>query len=83
MARLNIPLQWESRGSGIVEDAGIHVWSKDADICSYVMCHNAFTSDGFCVFPMIGWGKEYVVAGYASLFEGGGNFVYDLPTNSA
>jgi hypothetical protein len=79
-AAFNIPLAWETRSSGRVEDMAIHVWSNNADICCYVMCHNAYTSDGFYVYPNIGWGTEYVVAGYASLFEGGGTYVYDLPS---
>lgn len=79
-AVFNIPLAWETSSAGRVEDMGIHVWSNDADICCYVMSHNPYTSDGFYVYPLIGWGTEYVVAGYAALFEGFGSYVYDLPS---
>src|SRR5436190_10152588 len=57
-AVLNLPLTWEMQSSGKVENLGIHVWS-DRDIECHVMCHNAYTSDGFTVIPSIGWGKEY------------------------
>jgi hypothetical protein len=76
----NIPLAWEMTTSGVVEDKAIHVWSDDADIACAVMSHNAYTSDGMSIIPPIGWGDDYVVAGYAALFEGTGNYVYDLPS---
>ncbi len=79
-AVFNIPLAWEMLASGKVDDFGVHVWSNDADICAYVMSHNPYTSDGMYVIPVIGWGTEYVVAAYASLFEGFGSYVYDEPT---
>src|SRR5439155_1762638 len=68
------------QSSGIIEDKGVHVWSNDADICCYVMSHNPYTSDGYYVFPLIGWGTEYVACGYAALFEGFSNYVFDLPS---
>ena len=64
-----IPESWEMESSGIAEPKGIHVWSNDADLTVYVMSHNAYTSDGSYVFPTIGWGLDYVVAGYGSLYE--------------
>ncbi len=79
-AVFNIPLAWEMQSSGIADNFGIHVWSNDADISCYVMSHNPYTSDGMYVIPSIGWGTEYVVAGYASLFEGFGSYVYDQPS---
>lgn len=79
-AVFNIPLAWEVSSAGRVETMGVHVWSNDADIDCHVMSHNPYTSDGFTVIPVIGWGKEYVVAAYAALFEGFGSYVYDLPS---
>ncbi len=79
-AVFNIPLAWEQLASGHVDDFGVHVWSNDADISCYVMSHNPYTSDGMYVIPTIGWGKEYVVAAYAALYEGGGSYVYDEPS---
>ena len=64
-----IPEEWEMESSGVVEQKSIHVWSNDADLTVYDMSHNYATSDGSFIFPTIGWGTDYVVAGYASLFE--------------
>lgn len=75
----NIPLAFEMTSSGKVENLAIHVWSDSADIACSVMSHNPYTSDGMTLIPPIGWGKDYVVAGYASLFEGFGS-QYDLPS---
>ena len=60
---------WEMESSGYVEQKAVHVWSKDADLTCYVMSHNAYTSDGSYIIPTIGWGTDYVVAGYGSLYE--------------
>lgn len=76
----NIPLGWEVKSSGVVEDKAIRVWSDDADITAYLMSHNPYTSDGMYIVPTIGWGTDYVVAAYMSLFEGFGSFVYDYPS---
>ncbi len=75
-----VPLGWEMESSGIVEPKAIHVWSNTADLTVYVMSHNAYTSDGSYIVPTVGWGTDYVVAGYGALFEGFGSFVYDLPS---
>jgi hypothetical protein len=76
-----VPAFWEMESSGIVENQGIHVWSDDADLCVYFISHNEYTSDGSYVIPTIGWGTDYVVAAYASLYEGStGGYVYDLPS---
>lgn len=64
-----VPESWEMESSGIVEQKAIHVWSNDADLTVYVMSHNAYTSDGSYIIPTIGWGTDYVVAGYGSLYE--------------
>src|SRR5579872_1938240 len=72
----NAPRSWEIITSGYVEDNGVHVWSKDADLTVYFMSHNEYTSDGTYVIPTIGWGTDYVVAGFASLYEGSN----DLPS---
>jgi hypothetical protein len=78
-----IPLSWEVTSSGVVEDKGIRVWSNDADITAYMLSRNPATSDGMFVIPTIGWGTEYVVGAYGSLFDGYGNFVYDYPSEFA
>ena len=64
-----IPLEWEVTTSGIIENKVIHVWSVDADLSAYELSRNPFTADGMYLIPATGWGKEYVVAAYASLFE--------------
>lgn len=66
----DIPLSSEIRSSNKVEQKAIHVWSDDADLSVYLLSRNPATTDGMYVIPTIGWGKEYVVAAYASLFEG-------------
>jgi hypothetical protein len=75
-----IPELWEMESSGIVENKAIHVFSHDADLAVYDLSHNAYTSDGSYIIPTIGWGTDYVVAAYGSLYEGGGSYVYDLPS---
>ncbi len=75
-----IPEFWEVESSGIVENKAIHVYSNTADLCVYDMSHNPYTSDGSLIIPTIGWGTDYVVGAYGSLFEGFGTYVYDLPS---
>jgi len=70
------PEAWEIETSGDVEDNAVHIWSKDADLTVYFMSHNLATSDGAKIIPTIGWGTDYVVAGYEGLFEG----TYDYPS---
>lgn len=82
-AMFSMPLAWEMRRSGSVEDNVVHVWCDSADIACSVMSHIPYSSDGMTIIPSIGWGKEYVVAGYASLFEGFGHAVYDFPSEFA
>ncbi|HZK75354.1 MAG TPA: hypothetical protein VFD13_00450, partial [Candidatus Kapabacteria bacterium] len=64
------PFTWELGSSGYVEDNAIHVWSKDADLTVYFMSHITASTDGSFIIPTIGWGTNYVVAGYEALFEG-------------
>lgn len=80
VASFSIPLGWEVTTSGIVEDKAIRVWSNDADITAYLLSRNPATSDGMYIIPTIGWGTEYVVGAYGSLFEGFGSFVFDYPS---
>ncbi len=75
-----VPLAWEVTTSGVVQQKGIRVWSNNADLTAYLLSRNPATSDGMYIIPTIGWGKEYVVAGYESLYEGYGGFVYDYPS---
>ncbi|MDP4219629.1 MAG: hypothetical protein Q8896_04265 [Bacteroidota bacterium] len=75
-----VPLAWEVTTSGEVEQKAIRVWSNDADLTAYLLSRNPATSDGMYIIPTIGWGTEYVVAAYESLFEGYGSFVYDYPS---
>jgi len=64
------PESWEIETSGDIENNAVHVWSKDADLTVYFMSHNLATSDGTYIIPTIGWGTDYVVAGYEGLYEG-------------
>ena len=83
VATFKIPLAWEMTTSSIVEKKAIHVWSNDADVSAYLLSHNDYTSDGMFIIPTIGWGRDYVVAAYNALFEGGGSYVYDEPSEMA
>ncbi len=75
-----IPEFWEMESSGIAENKVIHVYSNTADLAVYDLSHNPYTSDGSYIIPTIGWGTDYVVAAYGSLFEGGGSYGFDLPS---
>ncbi len=83
ISSFKIPEFWEMESSGIVENKAIHVYSNTADLTVYDMSHNPYTSDGSYIIPTIGWGTDYVVAAYGSLFEGSGSYVYDLPSTLA
>ncbi len=83
ISSFKIPEFWEMESSGIVENKAIHVYSNTADLTVYDMSHNPYTSDGSYIIPTIGWGTDYVVAAYGSLFEGSGSYVYDLPSTMA
>jgi hypothetical protein len=63
---LRLPLAWEMTQSAVVEDKAIHVWSNDADFTISVLSRSPATADGLTVLPVSSWGKEYVVAAYAS-----------------
>jgi len=77
IATYDVPLSgWEMESSGEVQDNGVHVWSTNADLTVYFMSHNNQTSDGSYIIPTIGWGTDYVVAGFQALFEGSN----DLPS---
>ncbi|MFI5263142.1 MAG: IgGFc-binding protein [Candidatus Kapaibacterium sp.] len=76
----SVPLSWEVTTSGVVENKGIRVWSDDADLVVHLLSRNPATSDGMLIIPTTGWGKEYVVGAYGSLFQGYGSFVYDYPS---
>ena len=80
MLNFMVPLAWEVTSSGVVEPKGIRVWSNDADLTGYLLSRNPATSDGMFIIPTIGWGTEYVVGAYHSLYEGYGSFVYDYPS---
>ena len=75
-----VPEFWEMESSGIPENKAIHVYSNTADLTVYDMSHNDYTSDGSYIIPTIGWGVDYVVGAYASLFEGGAGYGFDLPS---
>ncbi|MEP7235154.1 MAG: IgGFc-binding protein, partial [Ignavibacteriota bacterium] len=74
-----VPLGWEVTSSGVVEPKAVRVWSNDADLTAYLLSRNPATSDGMLIIPTIGWGTEYVVAAYESLYEGYGT-TYDFPS---
>ncbi len=76
----NVPLAWEVTSSGVVEQKGIHVWSDDADLTAYLLSRNPSTSDGMLIIPTTGWGTEYVVGAYGSLWEGYGGGLIDFPS---
>ena len=76
ISAFKIPEFWEMESSGKAEDKAIHVWSNTANLIVYDMSHNDYTSDGSYIIPTIGWGTDYVVAAYGSLFDG----TYDLPS---
>ena len=65
----NIPLSTEMYSSGVVEQKVIHVWSNDADIAVYLLSRVAYSSGGMYVLPPTGWGKEYIVGAYESIFD--------------
>lgn len=73
----DVPLAWEMTQSGIVEDKAVHVWSQDADLYLSLLSRNPATSDGLTVIPTTAWGKEYVVAAFASYAYLPG---YELPS---
>ncbi len=64
-----LPESAEMESSGLVTDGAVHVWSTNADLTVYFMSHNEYTSDGSYIIPTIGWGTDYVVAGYGALLE--------------
>ncbi len=75
-----VPQAWEMESSCIVENKGIHVYSNDAELSVCFMSHQADLSEATNLIPTIGWGTDYVVAAFASLFEGSGTYVYDYPS---
>ena len=80
ISTFTVPEFWENESSGVIENKAVHVWSNTADLTVYDMSRNNATTDGSYIIPTIGWGTDYVVAAYGSLFEGGGTYVYDLPS---
>ncbi len=77
-----VPEFWEMESSGIVEPKAIHVYCTTADLSVYNLSHSAYGSEGEYVIPTIGWGTDYVVAAYESLYEGT-DFNYDFPSTMA
>ncbi len=80
ISSFKIPEAWEMESSGYVENKGIHVYSNDAELCVSFLSQQPNSGEGSYVIPTIGWGMDYVVAAYGSLFEGSGNSVYDYPS---
>ncbi|HEY3876001.1 MAG TPA: IgGFc-binding protein, partial [Candidatus Kapabacteria bacterium] len=78
-----LPEFTEMESSGQVESKAIHVWSNDADLVVYTMSHQNASTDGSHILPTIGWGTDYVVASYESLFSESGAFGVDLPGTMA
>ncbi|MFI5200898.1 MAG: IgGFc-binding protein [Candidatus Kapaibacterium sp.] len=80
-ASYSVPLSYEMNLSDTVENKAVHVWSNDAALFVDYLSEDLFSSEGTYVIPETGWGKEYVVASYASLFEGDNDTtVYDIPS---
>ncbi len=80
VSTFTVPESWEMESSGVPEDKAVHVWSNDADLSVYFMSNQPFSSDGSYIIPAIGWGTDYVVAAYGSLYGNDGNGTYDLPS---
>ena len=78
-----VPSFWEMESSGIPENKAIHVYSTTADLSVYFMSNQYQSGDGSYIIPTIGWGKDYVVAAYGSLFASDGLGTYDLPSECA
>jgi len=64
-----VPLSAELYSSGVVEPKAVHVWSNDADIAVYFLSRRDYSSGGMYVLPATGWGKEYIVGAYESIFD--------------
>ena len=79
----SIPISEQMESSGYVENKAIHVWSNDAPLIVYNMSHVPYSSDGEYIIPTIGWGTDYVVAAYGSLYEGFSTSGDDLPSTLA
>ncbi len=75
-----VPEFWENESSGEIEDKAIHVWSNDADLSVYFLSNQFESGDGSYIIPSIGWGTDYVVAAYGSLYNSSGDGAYDLPS---
>jgi hypothetical protein len=75
-----VPLAWELKESGTVEQKAVHVWSETADLSAYLLSRNPYTSDGMFIIPSVGWGTEYVVAAYHSHWAGTAGGDGDLPS---
>ncbi len=76
-----IPEFWEMESSGIPDNKAIHVYCDSADLSVYFMSSQFQSGDGSYIIPTIGWGMDYVVAAYGSLFASdGGEGTYDLPS---
>jgi hypothetical protein len=65
----DLPLSTELYSSGIVEQKAIHIWSDDADLSVNFLSRRDFSSGGMYVIPTVGWGKEYIVGAYESIFD--------------
>ncbi len=76
-----VPEFWEVELSGVPENKAIHVYSNDADLSVYFLSNQYQSGDGSYIIPTIGWGTDYVVAAYGSLYaSSGGDSTYDLPS---
>ncbi len=81
ISSFTIPATWEMESSGVVESKAIHVYSNDADLSVCFFSQQSIgTGEGTNILPTIGWGKDYVVAAFASLFEVGTDTPYDYPS---
>ena len=65
----SIPLAWELKTSGVVENKGIHIWSDSADLSVYVMSSGPNGAEGTEILPTYALGTDYVVAAYNSYFN--------------
>ncbi len=78
-----VPFSWEMELSGIAETKAVHVWSNDADLTVYFMSDDFTTLDGSYIIPTIGWGTDYVVAGFGAISEPNGDYPSEFTVAAA
>ena len=75
-----MPLSWEIKTSGIVENKAIHIWCDNADLSVSILASDPYGSEGTQILPASAFGMDYVVASYNSLYEAIPYFSADYPS---